>query len=63
MSLDDHEIAKLIRDLECCRDANDSVDPYTRGLYNGIEFALCCIEGREPHYRGPAGDDDREALK
>ena len=27
---------------------NYDYDEYMRGLYNGIELALCCIEDREP---------------
>jgi len=33
-------------------DGNWDSDPYMYGLYNGMEFMLSLIEGREPIFRG-----------
>lgn len=27
------------------------MDEYHTGMYNGIEYALCCLENREPNYK------------
>lgn len=33
------------------RDGNWNCDPYMHGMYNGMEFMLALMEGREPLYR------------
>lgn len=33
------------------KDGNWNSDPYMLGMYNGLEFALACLEGREPDYK------------
>jgi hypothetical protein len=33
------------------RDGNWNCDPYMHGMYNGMEYMLALMEGREPLYR------------
>lgn len=32
-------------------DGNWNYDPYMHGVYNGMAFAIACLEDREPEYR------------
>ena len=34
-------------------DGNWDYDPYMHGLYNGMEYTLALLEGREPIFREP----------
>lgn len=45
-------IAKLkeMRDLQGSH-GNWNCNEYMLGMYNGIEFSLCCLENRDPEYR------------
>lgn len=43
------EYVQQLRDLRDIQ-AGETNDPYMRGLYNGLELALSCIEAREPVY-------------
>jgi hypothetical protein len=41
-------------------------NPYRLGLYNGVESALACLEGREPEFRMPPrvwGDAVKKAVE
>lgn len=46
------QLAKL-RDLVKIQGMNGTwnYDSYMRGMYNGMELMLACLEGREPNYR------------
>lgn len=39
----------------------NSHDEYSIGLYNGIEYTLSVIEGREPNYRTVEEEKERES--
>ncbi len=41
------------------REGNWDYDEYMRGLYNGLELALCTLEEREPKFRDALGRWER----
>lgn len=53
------DLAERINDIRTIRncqglDGTWNSSEYMRGLYNGIELALCTLEGdRDPEYKGP----------
>lgn len=49
--MNENNLEKLKSVFRNGRDATGCSDEYLRGMYNGIEWCLACIEDREPEYK------------